>query len=116
MPRLSPKQCPTPGCTRVIEGTARCCSSCEAKRPKPFERLHARDRDRPNAAARGYDYEWQQRRERILSRDKWCRSCKRKRSAHVDHIVAKKHGGSDDDSNLQGLCRSCHNLKTRRGQ
>lgn len=100
----------------MIEGTARCCSSCEAKRPKPFERFHDRDKDRPNAAARGYDHAWRKLRDQILARDKWCRWCKRKRARHVDHIVSKRKGGSDDPSNLQGLCPDCHNLKTRRGE
>ena len=28
--------------------------------------------------------------------------------AHVDHIVAKSKGGSDEVSNLRTLCVSCH--------
>jgi 5-methylcytosine-specific restriction protein A len=33
-------------------------------------------------------------------------------SGHVDHIVPKAHGGTDDSGNLQTLCRSCHSSKT----
>ncbi|MBI5951886.1 MAG: HNH endonuclease [Chloroflexi bacterium] len=29
----------------------------------------------------------------------------------VDHIKPRKQGGSDDWSNLQGLCRRCDNRK-----
>ncbi|WP_143557744.1 HNH endonuclease, partial [Snodgrassella communis] len=32
----------------------------------------------------------------------------------VDHIVNIAAGGTDELSNLQTLCRSCHQLKTRR--
>ena len=31
--------------------------------------------------------------------------------AHVDHIVAKASGGSDEVSNLQTLCVKCHSKK-----
>lgn len=30
----------------------------------------------------------------------------------VDHILAKRKGGTDDPSNFQSLCRTCHNRKT----
>jgi hypothetical protein len=29
----------------------------------------------------------------------------------VDHIKAKAHGGTDDDSNLESLCWPCHKTK-----
>ena len=34
----------------------------------------------------------------------------------VDHIVELCHGGTNDISNLQVLCPSCHSVKTRRAQ
>jgi 5-methylcytosine-specific restriction protein A len=30
----------------------------------------------------------------------------------VDHVVPLRHGGSNDESNLQALCASCHSRKT----
>ena len=32
----------------------------------------------------------------------------------LDHIVALCNGGTNDSFNLQGLCRMCHEAKTRR--
>jgi 5-methylcytosine-specific restriction endonuclease McrA len=31
---------------------------------------------------------------------------------HVDHILAKANGGTDDPANLRVVCASCHALKT----
>lgn len=30
----------------------------------------------------------------------------------VDHIVPKAEGGTDEDENLQAICKRCHKLKT----
>jgi 5-methylcytosine-specific restriction endonuclease McrA len=35
-------------------------------------------------------------------------------SEEVDHIVPKKQGGTDDESNLQSLCKPHHSAKTAR--
>lgn len=52
-----------------------------------------------------------------LTRDLFkCQTCgvlvMGKGEAHVDHIVPKVDGGTDDMENLQTLCRSCHSRKT----
>jgi 5-methylcytosine-specific restriction protein A len=81
------------------------------------------DPDRGTRHARGYGSQWDKKRERILIRDQGlCQECLRngrltevgvkKFSYYCDHIVPKEDGGSDDDDNLQALCRSCHTAKT----
>lgn len=30
----------------------------------------------------------------------------------IDHIVPREQGGSNDESNLQPLCKACHDAKT----
>ena len=30
-----------------------------------------------------------------------------------DHIVPLAEGGADDDSNTQGLCKACHDVKSK---
>ena len=81
-------------------------------------RAAERDKSRPNAARRGYcSMQWKATRAAVLRRDVWeCQDCGKvcasSREAHVDHIVPKRAGGTDDLENLQTLCRQCHSRKT----
>jgi 5-methylcytosine-specific restriction protein A len=68
---------------------------------------------------RGYGTAWERLRKVILQRDRHlCQLCyaaepRRVRAGtHVDHILAKANGGTDDPANLQTVCASCHSLKT----
>lgn len=61
--------------------------------------------------------EWKQVRAWQLAREPLCRHCKRGHrmveATHVDHIVAIEDGGhKTDPSNLQSLCKPCHERKT----
>jgi 5-methylcytosine-specific restriction enzyme A len=55
-----------------------------------------------------------ERRKRVLERFPACVMCRRAASTVADHIVNLARGGADDESNMQGLCESCHALKTQR--
>jgi hypothetical protein len=72
--------------------------------------------------------EWRRVRRLVYERDNWtCQDCgcrclntrdskkhpKRKIQAH--HIVSRRHGGTDDLSNLITLCMSCHHRRERAG-
>lgn len=54
----------------------------------------------------------------VLSEEPLCRICLQfdlvAEASEVDHIVPLVEGGSDDRSNLQGVCRPCHQAKTAR--
>jgi len=74
---------------------------------------------RGNRHAQGYGVAWTKLRTQVLKRDgHLCQVCaKHDRitlARDVDHIVGKAHGGTDDPSNLQAICRRCHNDKTTR--
>lgn len=60
---------------------------------------------------------WSRIRARILDRDPVCVLClghdKTSLSVVVENIKPLNHGGSDDDSNLRGLCLDCHLEVTR---
>lgn len=83
---------------------------------------HQREADRRKGtpASRGYDHRWRKVREQALRRDRYlCVECLRHgrptTALDVDHIVP--FSSIDDPlrldvSNLQSLCRPCHNAKT----
>lgn len=84
--------------------------------------LQPRKDDRPSASARGYcSSSWAETRKLVIARDGGvCQACGKLVSleagdCHVDHIIPKSQGGSEDLSNLQLLHRSCHSKKTARG-
>lgn len=64
-----------------------------------------------NRAQLGND--WPERRKRVLLRDRYlCVRCKAKgkltKAEQVHHIVHRSDGGSNDDANLESLCKDCH--------
>ena len=104
MPNAPLRPCLHPGCgALVVRG--RCDRHAVQER-------NEYDFRRGSSAARGYDARWRRLRERILSEEPLCRICGRAEAKHVDHIVPKARGGTDDRDNLQPLCHSCHSRKT----
>jgi 5-methylcytosine-specific restriction enzyme A len=81
------------------------------KRPPPSHLTRGSTTDR------GYGYRWQQLRVHILNRDPLCVVCKEKglvvESTTVDHIIPLVQGGTDDDTNLRGLCAHCQAVKSQ---
>ena len=97
------------------------CRQCRRRPARPGSRCDACRATRPaeargSAASRGYGRRWERLRAAILARDVFCQAegCARL-ATQIDHRLAKRHGGSDDPSNLQGLCDSCHSRKTAAG-
>lgn len=61
---------------------------------------------------------WMKVRKAIFSRDLvLCQSClaagRYSVAEEIDHIIPLSQGGTDDESNLQALCKACHKAKTR---
>lgn len=72
-----------------------------------------------NRHKQGYGTAWQKTRSVVLERDEHlCTKCLTEgvltQATHVDHIVPKSQGGSEELSNLQALCKDCHFKKTAR--
>lgn len=111
MPMAAPKPCSQPGCSVLVrDGTSRCAH--HKIKPGSFA-----DKRRGSRQSRGYGKEWDVKRTAILSRDHGiCQPCLRDghvhQGTHVDHVVPKAEGGTDDDSNLQTICAERHRAKT----
>jgi 5-methylcytosine-specific restriction protein A len=119
MPTAAPRACLHPGCRSLVKD-ARYCEAHRKERAGSYA-----DEARGTRQARGYGAGWEATRKRILSRDAGiCQEClrngvvtpigHRRYSYFCDHIIPKAEGGSDDDDNLQALCRDCHDRKTQR--
>lgn len=112
MAKRAMQPCLHPGCLEVVRPGERYCGTHRREITKAY------DRQRGSAAARGYDARWRRLRKQVLSEEPLCRAClaegRLMPSTDVDHIVPKSQGGTDDRSNLQGLCHKCHSRKTAR--
>lgn len=101
----------TPGCPGLVRA-----GRCTVCGPKPTDLDY--DRQRGSAAQRGYDRRWQKLRLMHLQSHPLCVECLAAgavtQANEVDHILPKRQGGDDSDTNLQSLCKSCHTRKTNR--
>ena len=112
MPNAAKRPCAVPGCAALVARGVRYCSAHKrAQKPGGFQAGRS-------SAALGYGAAWQRLRRWVLATEPLCRNCARHgrvtAAQHVDHIVPKTQGGTDDRSNLQPLCMSCHSAKTNR--
>ncbi|WP_270422732.1 HNH endonuclease [Citrobacter portucalensis] len=110
MPPRTPKACRIRGCRNTTIDPSGCCDQHKGEGWRQYKPGQTRQQ-------RGYGRKWDSIRPRILNRDKGlCQECLKqgiaKQASCVDHIKPKAQGGTDDDSNLQSLCWSCHARKT----
>ena len=63
-----------------------------------------------NSALRksGSTSQWRKLRAMIIARDHVCQLCGAEENLHVDHIVPRALGGTDEPDNLRVLCRRCN--------
>ena len=112
MPAAAKRACPRPRCPHVLP--------CPLHPPSTGWRPVAQR----SKAERGYGTaQWEPIRRRVLAEREFCqgRVLFNGRAAeclhpatHVDHVVPKAQGGTDEPENLQALCVRCHQAKTAR--
>lgn len=111
MPSKPLKPCSHPGC-EVLTIQTHCIK---------HESQHKQERSnwstQKTSTERGYGWTWQKIRKLVMLRDGGlCQSCLAngiiKEAQEVDHILPKAQGGTDEEHNLQALCKPCHQDKT----
>lgn len=103
MPYAAPKHCPKPGHPAYTGSRCPLCADAFRK---------AADTRRPNATERGYGTNWRALRAKLMPPGTLCACGCGRKASHLDHIVPRSKGGTDDPSNLQPLARECHGRKT----
>ncbi len=121
--------CSGAGCLRAVKDGVRFCDECKSA-PSPMDdaiREHTSGYDAELDALRK-SQQWQRLRKRVVQRQPLCGRCEAHFTEIVDHIVPAREALSQArlssrysmyptagyflESNLQGLCRSCHGMKT----
>lgn len=120
--------CSGAGCLRAVPDDVRFCEECKPSHTDDGIKSHTcADRERYQSLYAGNRFQ-DGIRPRILQRDPICKRCGIAPSVIADHIVPageairqaqesgrypySKYAGFYLMSNLQGLCRSCHAIKT----
>lgn len=95
--------------------------------PKTFSPAHHAEQRRATRAAKRADpfyhsVAWRRLRAIVSAEEPCCRECERQGrttlTEHIDHILprTKRPDLELTRNNLQGLCQSCHNVKTKAEQ
>lgn len=107
MPRKPKRPCRYPGCKNLCEDGEQYCNEHRKIEEKNYESF-----SRGYQANRRYGYKWKKIRDRYVSKHPLCERCllegKYVPVEEVHHIIPLSEGGSNDESNLMSLCRSCH--------
>jgi 5-methylcytosine-specific restriction protein A len=113
MPRRAQRPCKTAGCAELVAADTGYCTAHQ--KCKPGE-------NRLTAWRRGYDGAWQRFRLMFLRKNPLCDDClKTERvepATEVHHLlkVADHPELKLVESNCMALCKSCHSVRTNRGE
>lgn len=105
MPYQPARPCSFPGCPALVNGRY-----CPAHQKEINRRYNQYERD--PASRERYGAEWRRIRERFIAAHPLCELCKGRGrltpATEVHHKAKIADGGTNDEENLQALCRKCH--------
>lgn len=93
-----------------------------AKRAPRLKLLNGRSENRPNSNQRLYDYQWRKARRLKLQANPLCEDCEERDEATIAvdvHHELKVRDHPDlrlCQDNLRSLCKTCHSIRTNRGE
>lgn len=110
MPNKLKRPCAIRSCPNLID-EGKYCDTHKQYKIHDSRRKNDSDRHRHEHTRR-----WQKLRLIYLRANPLCIECKKQNkivpASEVHHIVPIARGGTDDESNLEALCKSCHSKKT----
>lgn len=105
MPRKPRHPCAYPGCPELTED--RYCERHAKETARNYE-MYKRD---PKTKRR-YGRAWKRIRDRYISLHPFCEECMREGistlATEVHHRLPLSDGGTNEESNLEAVCKSCH--------
>ena len=106
MPHKPKKPCAYPNCPTLTDGTY--CEEHKKTMREAYDKY-----SRLESYKKKYGHEWVKIRARYVSEHPLCEMCLKegryKPMEEVHHILPVSRGGTNDETNLMSLCRSCHN-------
>ncbi len=106
MPTKPMKPCKYPGCPNLTSGTY--CEKHKSLMAKQYEKY-----ERAPDTRKKYGNEWRRVRARYVAKHPLCERCLKEGRItpveEVHHIIPVNRGGTNAESNLMSLCKSCHN-------
>ena len=106
MPYKPKRPCAYPGCGRLAEREQYC-----AEHQKVMDKQY-NQHERDPASNKRYGRAWKRIRDRYVHKHPLCEQCLKKGRyvavEEVHHILPLSEGGTNEESNLMSLCRSCH--------
>lgn len=110
MPRKAKRPCRFRGCPKLVDSASGYCEEHEKIQLRRYEK------ERAPIHNQRYGYQWRKLRKKFLDAHPLCEQCRLQgrytMATEVHHIKPLANGGTNDESNLMPLCKSCHSRIT----
>ena len=111
MPNKPKRPCRQKNCPRLTDRESGYCEEHEKQASSFYNKFIRRPESK-----KFYNYQWRKLRARFLNKNPLCEICKSKgrytTATEVHHIKPLSEGGTNEETNLKALCKSCHSKIT----